>query len=535
MLKTLIKKQFYESFRSYFVDQKTQTARSKGKTVAKFVFFGLLMLFLCGVFFAVASMLGHSLIPNGGAGLYFSFMGILAILFGTFGSVFNTFATLYLSKDNDLLLSMPIPPKKILLSRMALCFGLALLYSGTVWLPAIVYSWIFHPSALSVIFGILLLFVIVFFVTAISCALGWIVALISTKLENKSILAVILAVGFFIIYYFFSARFTSILESVANNAEKIGQGLRLWANPLWQLGEAAAGKPVPMLIFTGITAALFTLCYVVLSRSFAKIIAKSTAGGKKNAKRKDGKIHSTRGALYLRELKRFTASPTYMLNCGFGIVFLLIAPIAALVKKKALSGLLTVLSAMIPALESYVPLALLFSLGMIAAMDVITTPSVSLEGKTLWQIRSLPVSSQQVLRAKLDLHFSINVVPTLLAAVVLGLCLKIGAWNLLCVCVLLAIFVRLIGDFGLMININHPNLNWTSETMPIKQSANPLIVWAVGWGGMIAVCAGFFLLRNILPVTVYLLIWIVLTGALTCLLERRVLRKGAERFEALEV
>lgn len=535
MLKILIKKQFYESFRSYFVDQKTQTARSKGKTIVRFVLFGALMLFLCGTFFAVASMLGHSLIPNGGAGLYFSFMGIMAILFGTFGSVFNTFATLYLSKDNDLLLSMPIPPKKILLSRMALCFGLALLYSGTVWLPTIVYSWIFHPSALSVIFGVLLLFVIVFFVTAISCALGWVVALISTKLKNKSILAVILAVGFFIIYYSLSARFTSILESVANNAEKIGQGMKLWANPLWQLGEAAAGKAVPMLIFTGITAALFAACYLILSRSFAKIIAKSTAGGKKNAKRKDGKIHSTRGALVLRELKRFTASPTYMLNCGFGIVFLLVLPIVALVKKNALAEVLTAFSSAIPGLAHYVPLAVLFALGMINALDVITTPSVSLEGKTLWQIRSLPVSTQQVLRAKSDLHFTLNVVPTLLAAIVTGICLQISVWNLLCVCVLSAILIRLFGAIGLLVNLKHPNLAWTTETMPIKQSVNPLIVWGIGWGGMIVICGGFFLLRNILPVAVYLLIWIVLAGALTYLLERRIAGKGAERFEALAV
>lgn len=288
-----------------------------------------------------------------------------------------------------------------------------------------------------------------------------------------------------------------------------------------------------MLIFTGITAVLFFLCYLVLSRSFAKIVSKSTAGGKKNAKRKDGKTHSARGALYLRELKRFTASPTYMLNCGFGIAILLILPIVALVKKNALSGLLEAIFAMTPEAKSFVPLALLFALGMITVLDVITTPSVSLEGKTLWQIRSLPVPAQQVLRAKLDLHFSLNVVPTLLSAIVIGICLKINAWELLCVCVLLAMIVRLIGDFGLLVNLKHPNLNWTTETMPIKQSTNPLIVWAVGWGGMVVICAGYFLAKVILPVSVYLLVWIVLTAVLTFLLERRIANKGAERFEAL--
>ena len=34
---------------------------------------------------------------------------MLAIVLGAFGSVFNTYSSLYLAKDNDLLLSMPIP------------------------------------------------------------------------------------------------------------------------------------------------------------------------------------------------------------------------------------------------------------------------------------------------------------------------------------------------------------------------------------------------------------------------------------------
>ena len=35
--------------------------------------------------------------------LYFLIMGMIAIALGTFGSVFNTYSGLYLSKDNDLL------------------------------------------------------------------------------------------------------------------------------------------------------------------------------------------------------------------------------------------------------------------------------------------------------------------------------------------------------------------------------------------------------------------------------------------------
>ena len=50
--------------------------------------------------------------------LYFALMGLLAVLLGAFGSVFNTYSGLYLAKDNDLLLSMPIPVNTLMASRL---------------------------------------------------------------------------------------------------------------------------------------------------------------------------------------------------------------------------------------------------------------------------------------------------------------------------------------------------------------------------------------------------------------------------------
>ena len=137
MLKALIKKQYYECFRSYFVNVKTGKARSKAGIAGMIVFFAVLMLFLCSVFFGMSLLLG-SLFEVGLSWLYFALMGVVSIALGTFGSVFSTFSTLYMAKDNELLLSMPIPPSKILIPRMTLVYGLGLLYSGVVWLPAIV-------------------------------------------------------------------------------------------------------------------------------------------------------------------------------------------------------------------------------------------------------------------------------------------------------------------------------------------------------------------------------------------------------------
>ena len=118
MLKALLKKQFMELGAFYFQDRKTGKLRSGKSAVGFAVLYAVLFIILAAAFFSIAASLCGPLAEMGLAWLYFAIMGILSILLGTFGSVFNTYASLYKAKDNDLLLSMPIPSAYVLLARL---------------------------------------------------------------------------------------------------------------------------------------------------------------------------------------------------------------------------------------------------------------------------------------------------------------------------------------------------------------------------------------------------------------------------------
>ena len=90
MLSILLKKQMAEIFRSYFYDAKKNKARSKAATAAYIVLFMTIMIGLLGGIFTFLSLsICGALSAAGMDWLYFAIMGLLAILLGVFGSVFN--------------------------------------------------------------------------------------------------------------------------------------------------------------------------------------------------------------------------------------------------------------------------------------------------------------------------------------------------------------------------------------------------------------------------------------------------------------
>ena len=533
MLKTLIKKQYMECFRTYFVNRKTGKRRSKGGIIGMFVMFACLMLFLCAMFFGLSLLMGEQLFAAGLGWLFYVLMGSLAVMLGVFGSVFNTYSTLYLAKDNELLLSMPIPPSKILITRMLLVYGLSLLYSGCIWIPTVAYGWIFEEVApLAVVFQVLLLPIIALLDTVITCVLGWAVALVASRVKNKSFIAVLASLVFFGAYYYVSFNMMGLLEKLLMNAEAVGKGIRTWANILYQLGMAANGSVGAMLIFSSVSLLSFAICLWVLSRTFLNITI-HTQTGTKRAEKVSAKAGSAQGALRRRELRRFLGSATYMLNCGLGVILLILMAGFAVIKREVLLELISGFAETVPQVSKLVPLVLVAIVGFCVGMNAVTVPSVSLEGKNLWIVQSLPVTGKMVLRAKLGLGLLVNLVPAVLAVAVLSWCVGLTGGTAVLCALLLAAMTWFFAAGGLMLGVLRPDLQWTSESMPIKQSLNMMlaVLFAFVMPGLIAVLG--YLTRELMEMDAFLAMAAVVLLLASAMISRWLDTAGARRFERL--
>lgn len=523
MLKTLLKKQMAEIFRNYFYDPKKNKMRSKGATIAYIALYALLMVGLLGGMFALMAVgLCGPLVEAGMDWLYYLLMGLIAVLLGTFGSVFSTYSSLYLSKDNDLLLSMPIPVRYVMASRLLGVYLLGLMYAAVVIVPGVIVYWITAPVTAGAIVGGVLM--------VLSCLLGWVVARISLKLKNKSFITVILSLLFLAAYYFVYYKAQALITLLVENAAVYGVKIRGSAYLLYLFGCVGTGDWLAMGIVTVTQAALLALTLWGIARSFLKIATATGSVKKVRFEHKAVRAQSAQRALFGKELCRFTASPNYMLNCGLGILMLPVAGVVLLIKGGALGQLL---EDVFGANAGVVPVLMCAAVCLLASMNDMAAPSVSLEGKSLWLAQSLPVVPWQVLRAKLDVQLVLTGAPVLFCALCMVIVLPGGALEKVLTVVVALLYTLLSALAALAFGLKMPNLTWTNEITPIKQSGCVMLSLFANWFYAIALGGLYFLCGNVLSAAAYLAIFAVVTAAGSALLLRWVKQRGTRIFAAL--
>lgn len=529
MLKILLKKQLYEINEGLFRNKRTGVMRSKMSVIGTISGFILLVLMLSSVFFYLAYKLLFAFMPQL-TWLYFTFMCGIAIILGVFGSVFNTFSSLYKSNDNDLLLSLPITMKSIVLSRLFSVFIIGLLYSGMVTVPTtIVYYAFGSPSLLGVVFAFLLIIVIAVFVASLSCALGYIVVKISYKLKNKSLVIVLISLVFVAGYFWVYSKAFEYIEYLIQNGQIIAKNIKFYAFLFYAMGMMGAGDVFCALGFTIGVFLIALLVYAIMLKSFYKIVATKDSSKKGSYSSSGIKTRGLKKALLNREFKKLLSNSAYMLNCGMGVFFMPLIIAFLIIKGQTINGLIE----QVAALKNAIAVIAFCVIAMSAATVDITAPSVSLEGKNLWIIKSLPVKAKDILQAKINLQCILTLPITLVLGVVV--CTVVGITPSVAVLVVFAAlcFAVCSAETGLILNLKMPNLKFTNEIYVIKQSASVAITLFGGWLAVIICGVGGYFLCSVIPASAVMGIVAALFLVLDILLKRYIDTKGVKLFENL--
>ena len=515
MLKTLLKVRL-AAFAAYFTGaSRSQKKRSGAQKIAM-----LLLMLYCFAAFGMLFYTSFSALAGVYAKLslgwlYFAMYAVAAFALMVFGTVFTAKAQLFEAKDNELLLSLPVRPRDILASRMVSLLLWNLLFGVMVAVPALLaWTQAARLPALGFVSFILLLPALACFSLAVTSLLAWALSLLGSRVRNKSLAAIIGSVVFLGLYFAVIFRMNSYITQLAQNGAQIAEALSGAKLLVW-LGRAMAGGSAPALVWSLLaTLAPFGLVSWLLSRSFTRIVTTKRGLPKVRYEEKALRTASADTALLHRELRRLGASPTYLLNSGLGVLFLLAAAVVLVIKRDVILDVL----AQMPELASSLPVFLALAIGGMLGMTLFTPSSVSLEGKNLWILQSMPVSGAQVLRA----------------AVIASVC---------CVCVtelspliLLdsVLFARFANALGLREGIVHAKLDWSNEAQAVKQSWAVMLTMLVCWGVLLAAGAAWLMwLAELVSPEAFLLGFGAVLLFLDTLLLRWLQTAGTERFSRL--
>lgn len=526
MTRALLKKQTGELLSFLTQGGKKGKRRSKGMLVL----YGLLFLYVgAAVVFQFVFFMGQLCGPLGRAGLgwlYFAMAGVIATAAAVILGMFLAQSQLFEAKDNELLLSLPIPVPKILLCRLVPLYVQNFLLEALVLIPAAaVYAVEFGFSALNAaLFGALLFFTPLLGL-ALTCALGWLTALVSAHTRWKSLATVLLSLAFLAAYFTLYFRLNEYLGLILQNSQAIGDRMRIIFYPFFLLGQAAEGNVGAFFLFALLTLGLFAVVCLALSKSFWRIAA-GGRGGRAKYREKPVKLRSAGRALLRKEGLRFLKTPVYLLNCGLGTVFLLALGAAAVLKKGEALALL----GQVPLPRELLPLPACAAVSFLASMNLASASSISLEGEALLLLRSLPVSGWQILGGKLRLHLLVTAPAALLCGLAMDWVLTPIPVTAVLLPVIPVLFVLLSGELGLLYNLRFPYLDWSTETAAVKQSPAVALTMFSGLGLIAALAGLYFLTRPVVSPEIFLLLATALL-AIVCLVLLRLLKTwGVKRF-----
>ncbi len=455
------------------------------KSKRKFSFLGLLAIPILLVYYAFMFnfQLAENYAPLGlmyvQLAMMFAAASVTTLLF-SIGSVTNT---LFKFKDYDILMSMPINHRTIIISRIIMLYVSNVLFTLFVMIPtSIVYAINTPITIMFVVNFILTLIVLPFIPIIVATIVATLFAYISSKLKITRFLNLIFTLILYFAFLFGIIYFNSSLEfSTPQSISDLGnlaieQMNRYYPVTKLYIDAVHNTDMISLLKFLGIGAVLFIAYFEIISRNFVSIhetLNRKIASN--NFKMIKQKRTTKTKSLVKKEFQSYLSSTTYVFNTIIGPIMILIGAVLMIYLSEDIQSVLTAITSVAPiTLSDFYPIISL-SLNLMIGISCTTCISLSLEGKNLWILKTLPISAFNIFIAKAIVTFIITIPATLIFGITFGIIFNADLSSFLLVIISPIIYSVFTAFSGLLINTFFCNLDWTSQASVVKRSAAVLI------------------------------------------------------------
>jgi ABC-2 type transport system permease protein len=424
-------------------------------------------------FFASEFMEGYQLL-NISYLLPTQFM-VITSTFILFSTIYKVKGILFEFKDYDLLMSLPIDKKIIVISKLITLYVYNLIFTLLIMVPAFIAYIKFIPLNFPfVIYFFITLFIIPLVPIIMATFIGSLFSYIGSFFKKKNVIDIIIPLAFIGIILYFQTRMINYTKiDIAN----IGQSLIDKFNHIYPLTSLYTNiikdfNFQALLFFITIPIVLWIIYILVINKLFSFIhFNLNNHQTKAHFKMKELKTSSPIKALYYKELKRYFASSIYVLNTAIIVIMLTFASIGLIIFGADKINSFIGYADFSKLLNQVAPLII----GLFCAMTCTTNTSISMEGKSLWIIKYLPISQINIFNSKILVNLTITIPAIIINSFILGIYLKLTPMIFL-LCFIIPILYSLFTSItGIIINLLFPSFNWDSEVKVIKQSMSATV------------------------------------------------------------
>lgn len=476
-------------FKTQMKNEFGRSLKSKGRKITSFAV-GLVILMIAFYAYMLAYGLGsmgmEEVIPSYGVAI----TGLITLFF----TALKTNGVLFAYKEYDMMMSFPVKTSTVIASRFLTMYVLNLLLTAVVLIPmGVGYALYAVPGVGFYPEWILGILAAPLIPTTLAALLGTLIILFSSRFKYANAVVTVISIAATLAVLVLSmgmgqfaedldmSQIHSISEMILEQVHRLYPPAALFFHGIVRGNIAAmAGFLVGSLLWFYLFVKLISPVYKRLNTSLVTYHSRS------DYKLTELKASSQINALYRKELKRFFSSTIYCLNMGMGCLMTLVLTIAMIfISSEQLDALTG-----IPNMTEMVSRVLPFAVSALLSMSCTTCISLSLEGKNLWILKSMPIDDMTICKSKILMNLTLQIPAALLAALVINirfpltLSMRVLMFATPVVC---SLFNTL---WGMFINLKMPDYSWTSETVLVKQSL-PAMAGMLGGlvGGIIPVLA----------------------------------------------
>lgn len=396
---------------------------------------------------------------------------------------------LFESKDFELLVSMPINTRTIVLSKLISLLILNYFSFGLIYIPCIIaYGILSSATILYYLLSIISFIVGPLLIITLCSFIAYLLGIILRRTKAKSIITSILSLLIFIFVFVFYMTFVNKIDMADGTNIDYEYFSKYFSDMTYNFSTY---YPVTKILINGLhNNILYYLLYMLLmvvpfgalvvfvGKNFLKANMRAKIScSSKNFKIKSQKQNSKIMAIIKRDFKRFFSSSAQVLNIGIGPIISTV-----LVVVMAINFGTKVDMVNDEFYKSFMPIMLTLTVGFTYGIMPSTSSSISLEGKNFWILKSSPIKTKEIFISKILFYLIMCFPFIIINTTIISIVLKLNLLNIIIEVIVQILLVLVYATEGLWINILVPKFDWDNEVKAIKQGTGPILSMLIGFG-----------------------------------------------------